>query len=42
MFNNKKGFITHPITMAVVAFLLGALVMYLMAKGTIPAPFRVC
>lgn len=39
---NKKGFIHHPLVLALVAFLLGMLVMFLMAKGIIPLPLNVC
>jgi len=42
MFKNKKAFIAHPGTWIVIAFLLGALAMYLTAKGTLPIPIRVC
>ncbi len=39
---NKRGFIAHPVTWIVVAFILGMIVMYLIAKGVIPAPISVC
>ncbi len=39
---NKKGFITHPIVLAFVAFLVGMLLMYLLAKGIIPSPINIC
>ena len=39
---NKKGFITHPIFLAIVAFILGMVVMYLIAKKIIPIPIRIC
>jgi len=42
MFQGKKAFITHPITLAVAAFIIGLLVMYLIAKGIIPFPLKVC
>ncbi len=42
MFKSKKAFIMHPVTWIVVAFLLGALAMYLTAKGTLPIPIKVC
>ena len=42
MFKNKKAFIMHPATWIIAAFILGMVVMYLMAKGTIPAPIKVC
>jgi len=35
---NKRAFITHPVTLAFIAFLIGMLLMYLMAKGIIPTP----
>ncbi len=43
MFKNKKAFISmHPVVLILVAFILGLLVMYLIAKGTIPVPIKVC
>ena len=42
MFKSKKAFVAHPITWIIVAFLLGMLVMYLAAKGTISLPIKVC
>ncbi|MFH2028232.1 MAG: hypothetical protein ABIJ08_03780 [Nanoarchaeota archaeon] len=39
---NKKGFITHPIFLAVVAFIVGMVLMYLIAKKMIPIPIPVC
>jgi hypothetical protein len=42
MFKSKKAFIYHPATWIVIAFLLGALLMYFIAKGTIPIPIKVC
>jgi len=39
---NKKAFIMHPVTWIVGAFILGLLVMYLIAKGTLPIPIRIC
>ncbi len=39
---NTKGFIAHPGVWMVAAFLLGALVMYLIAKGILPINIRVC
>jgi len=42
MFKNKKAFIAHPVTWMIIAFILGALVMYLIAKGTLPIPLNVC
>ena len=33
---NKKGFIAHPATWIFIAFLLGALAMYLVMKGILP------
>jgi len=35
---NKKGFITHPIFLAIIAFIIGMVLMYLLAKGIIPSP----
>ena len=42
MFKSKKAIVAHPGTWIVVAFLLGALAMYLIAKGTLPIPLKVC
>lgn len=42
MFNSKRAFVAHPVTWIIIAFLLGMLAMYLIAKGTIPVPIRVC
>jgi len=39
---NKKAFITHPITLAFITFLIGMLLMFLMARGVIPVPFQIC
>ena len=39
---NKKAFIHHPLGMALIAFFLGLLVMYLIAKEIIPLPIKVC
>lgn len=42
MFKNKKGFIMSPgdfIKGIVIGFILGAVVVYLGAKGIIPVPF---
>jgi len=33
---NKRGFIHHPVTWGVVAFILGLIVAYLIGHGTIP------
>jgi uncharacterized membrane-anchored protein YhcB (DUF1043 family) len=33
---NKKGYLHHPVVAIIVGFLVGMLVMYLMAKGIIP------
>jgi hypothetical protein len=37
----RKGFIHHPFFLALIAFVIGALVMWLFAKGIIPG-LRVC
>jgi len=42
MFKDKKAFIAHPATWVIGAFILGLLVMYLIAKGTISVPLKVC
>ena len=41
MFKSRKAYIHHPVGAIIVGFLLGLLLMYLMARGTIPAPFRI-
>jgi hypothetical protein len=38
----RRGFIHHPFVVASLSFLLGALVMFLLAKGIIPSPFSIC
>ena len=43
MFKSKKAFITHPVAAIIVGFLVGMLIMYLIAKGMIPGiNFKVC
>ncbi len=42
MLKNKKGYIDHPVVAILVGFLVGALVMYLVAKGIIPVNIPVC
>ncbi len=42
MFKSKKAYIHHPVGAIIVGFILGMLLMYLMAKGTVPTPFRIC
>jgi hypothetical protein len=39
---NKKAFIMHPVTWIVVAFLLGFLFCYLIARGVIPINMAIC
>jgi hypothetical protein len=41
---NKKGFITHPVTVAVVTFILGFVLAVLLVKKIIPVnlPFMQC
>ncbi len=39
---NRKGILHHPATWVVIAFILGAVVMYLAAQGTIPIGINVC
>lgn len=38
----KKGYVHHALGGVVVGFLLGALIMYLIAKGIIPISLGVC
>jgi|TARA_Y100000310_G_scaffold156805_1_gene156221 hypothetical protein len=33
MFKSKKGFIMHPVTWIIAAFIIGAVVMYLLMKN---------
>jgi len=42
MFKSKKGFIMHPVTWIVASFILGMLVMFLIAKGIIPLGLKIC
>lgn len=42
MFKSKKAYIQHPVGAIIVGFLVGLLVMYLIARGTIPFPLKVC
>lgn len=39
---DKKGFIMHPATWIIVAFILGFVVCYLVARGTIPVNLPIC
>lgn len=39
---NKKAFLHHPATWIVVAFILGMVVMYYAANGTIPLGLNPC
>ena len=40
MLKNKKGFIMHPVTWIVAAFIIGVVLTYvLVAKGVIPTGF---
>jgi len=39
---NKRGIILHPATWIIVSFILGALFMYMVAKGVIPLKLGVC
>jgi len=32
---NKKGIVTHPATLAIIAFLVGVILMVLLCKGVI-------
>ena len=34
----KKGFIHHPVGLAAVLFIVGALLMWLVCKGILPVP----
>lgn len=38
----KRGILMHPGTWVVVAFLLGILVTYLIARGVIPLKIKIC
>jgi len=40
---SKKGFITHPMGLAIIAFILGIILTILVARGVIPiSPGLVC
>jgi hypothetical protein len=39
---NKKGFIMHPVTWIVAAFLIGFFVCYLIANGVIFNTIKIC
>jgi hypothetical protein len=39
---NKKGFIMHPVTWIIGAFVLGFIVAMLVARGVIPIAIAVC
>lgn len=39
---NKKGFIMHPVTWILIAFILGFICAALVARGVIPVGIPVC
>ncbi len=39
---NKKGFIMHPVTWIVVAFILGFICAVMVARGIIPLAIQIC
>jgi hypothetical protein len=39
---NKKGFIMHPVTWIIIAFILGFVVAYLIGQGIIPLGIPIC
>lgn len=40
IFNDKKGIVTHPVTLFIVAVIVGLVVAYLWVKyTTVPNPF---
>jgi hypothetical protein len=39
---NKKGFIMHPVTWILAAFILGFLAAYFIARGVIPIGIPIC
>lgn len=42
MFKSKKGYMAHPVFDIIIWFVLGMIVMYLIARGIIPLPFKIC
>lgn len=38
----KKGFVTHPVALAAISFLVGVILTYLVARGTIPLAIPIC
>jgi hypothetical protein len=42
MFGGKRAYIHHPVVAIIVGFLLGMLVMFLIARGVIPVQLNVC
>ena len=38
----KRAIIMHPLPWGIAAFILGMVVMYLIAKGTIPIGINIC
>lgn len=39
---DKTAILHHPATWVVIAFIVGAVLMYLIAQGTIPLGIEVC
>lgn len=42
MFKSKKAYLAHPVFDIIIWFVLGMVAMYLIARGIIPVPLRVC
>lgn len=42
LLSSKRGFVHHPFTWVLIAFILGAVVMLLIAKKVIPFPWGIC
>ena len=39
---NKKGYLQHPVVAIIVGFIVGMIVMFLIAKGIIPIGIGIC
>ena len=42
IFNNKKGIVTHPVTLFIVGVVIGMVLAYLWAKQYIAVPSPFC
>lgn len=41
MFKGKKAYIHHPVVAIIVGFIVGMVIMFLMARGVIPNPMPI-